>query len=518
MKTAVDPRTVWWIFREPQTRLIKWVLALLRGRPYTIRLEPEGTGYHDWENHVIQANPQLFPKEQPEVQFRLTQGILAHEAGHAWFTSAWPGQRESRLQEMCNFLEDQRIENAICVLYPGIAPAIRLLGDHMLADQKRLPRLSAREQAYLCCLIWRWAYNRIDESRLFDRLGICKEAQQLWGRVKPLVEQAWTAEDTHQVINLSHRVLELLGIDPNETPARYIRSSAGNIPTSRTENALPFPAMPAESEQPGLGKGGSGEQSKRLLTDRYSEPAPYIDLEDRARPLACQLAEALQLPRPDVRLEPHESLGRYSFRQEVRTIDTPNLLVQGVDVSPRDLALYLLVDRSGSMNCLEDEVRLALMMIYLAATELEIPCGLAFFGAHEDNSHELVLEVTPPARQAQESVKALIAGFAGSTHFEFLDWGLARAEAALMAVTERNKVLVIVHDGEPVYDGRLGCDWKLSRAHLQRLERQGMTTIGVYLGDDSDLIGKLHVLFPRLIVCSNNDLPDKLGNLLRSLA
>ena len=77
---------------------------------------------------------------------------------------------------------------------------------------------------------------------------------------------------------------------------------------------------------------------------------------------------------------------------------------------------------------------------------------------------------------------------------------------------------MVIHDGEPVYDGRLGCDRKLSRAHLQRLERQGMTTIGVYLGDNSDLVTKLHLLFPRLIVCSNNDLPDKLGNLLRSLA
>ena len=247
MKTAVDPRTVWWIFREPQTRLVKWVLALLRGRPYSIRLEPEGTGYHDWENHVIQANPQLFPKESPEIQFRLTQGILAHEAGHAWFTSAWPEQRESRLQEMCNFLEDQRIENAICVLYPGIAPAIRLLGDRMLADQKHLPRLAAREQAYLCCLVWRWACKRMDETELFSKLGICKEAQKLWEPVRPLVEQAWMACDTPQVITLSRRVLELLGIDPQAAPTRYVPLATDNIPARRTDKALPFPSMPAES-------------------------------------------------------------------------------------------------------------------------------------------------------------------------------------------------------------------------------------------------------------------------------
>jgi hypothetical protein len=493
-------------------------LALLRGKRYTIRLAAEGTGYHDAHNQVIQANPQLFPEEEPEVQFRLTQGILAHEAGHAWFTSAWPEQNEGRLQEATNILEDQRIENAICVLYPGIRPAIQLLGDHMLARQKRLPWMPARDQAYACCLVWRWAAARIGEPAMFDLLNIGEEARKLWREVKPLVEQAWRAHDTHQVIALARQVLEHLGIDPKSAPLKLIPLPGGNIPVNRADKALPFPDAPARGMQPGLGKSEAIGSDQPLFGDRFSEPAPYVELEDRAWPVARQLAAALRLPTPDTHPEPHECLGRYSFRQEVRTPETPHLLAQSVDADPRHLALYLLVDRSGSMRDCEEQVRLALMSLYLAAVDLEIPTGLAFFGAHSDADRERVLEAAPLTVRSSETVKALIAGFTGRTHYEFLDWGLKLAETALQNCPQRRKFIVVLHDGDPVYEGAAGNDLTLSHTRIRRLERAGITVIGVYLGEDADLAAKLKRLFPHLIICSNNDLPDKLGNLLKSLA
>jgi hypothetical protein len=518
MKTILDRKENWWFFREAQTRLSKWCLALLRGKRYTIRLAAEGTGYHDAHNQVIQANPQLFPEEEPEVQFRLTQGILAHEAGHAWFTSAWPEQSEGRLQEATNILEDERIERAITILYPGIQPAIQLLGDHMLARQKRLPWMPARDQAYACCLVWRWASDRIGEAAMLDLLGIGEEAKRLWSEVKSLVEQAWTAHDTHQVIALARQVLRRLGIDPKTSPLRLIPLPAGNIPLRRADKPLPFPAAPAQGEQPGLGKSEAIGSDQPLFEDRYSEPAPYVELEDRSRPIARQLVEALRLPTPDTRPEPHESLGRYSFRQEVRTPETPHLLAQSIAEDPRDLALYLLVDRSGSMRDCDTQVRLALMSLYLAAVELEIPTGLAFFGAHSDADRERVLEAAPLSVRSSETVKALIAGFTGRTHYEFLDWGLKLAETALQSCPQRRKFIVVLHDGDPVYEGAEGNDLTLSHTHIRRLERAGITIIGIYLGDDADLMVKLKRLFPHLIISSNNDLPDKLGNLLRSLA
>ena len=517
MKT-VPGSQLWWIFRESQTRLSKWCLALLRGRRYTIRLEPEGSGYHDPENLVIQANPQLFPDEPPEAQFRLTQGILAHEAGHAWFTGAWPDQREGRLQEAVNLLEDERIERAISILYPGVTPAIRLLGDRMLARQKPVGSPAASTQAYVCCLVWRWAHDRIGENAMFERLGIHEDARRLWASVRPLVEQAWSAPDTRTVIALARQVLERLGIDPLAPPLKLIPLPAENVPRRRSVKPLPFPSAPAPGDQPGLGKSGVTGCDQPLPADRYTEPAPYIALEDQARPVARQLVEALRLPVPDARPEPHESQGRYSFRQEARTPDAPHLLAQSAAEDPRDLALYLLVDRSGSMRDCETEVRLALMSLYLAGTELEIPTGLAFFGAHSDSERERVLEVAPLSPKADEGVKALIAGFHGRTHYEFLDWGLKLAEEVLRSCPQRRRFVIVLHDGDPVYDGMDGSDLLLSQGHIRRLERSGITVLGIYLGDDRELIGKLKQLFSRLIVCSNNELPDKLGNLLRSLA
>ena len=518
MKTSLDPRKSWWWYREAQTRLIKWTLALLRGRRYTVKIEAEGTGYHDPENHIIQANPCLFSMESSRTQFRATQGLLAHEVGHAWFTGAWPDQKEGRLQEMTNILEDQRVENAVGILYPGVVPSIRLLGDLMLKDQKALHSMTPSDQAYACCLVWRWAWDRIGERAMHNLLRVTPDGERLWTSILPLVEQAWKAPDTDRVIELARQILEILGIDPRSSPMKLHWTCTQDIPRLRKERPLPFPGTPGDQVQPGLGKGEPDEERGALFADTYSTPAPYVELEDQAHPLARQLSEALQLLTPETRLEPHDNQGRYSFRQEVRTPDTPHLLVQSMDSSPRDLALYLLVDRSGSISTIQDEVRLALMMLYLAGTELEIPTGVTYFGAHENNRAEQVMEVTPPTPAASESVKALIAGFEGTTNCEFLDWGLTLAEKSLALRPERLKVLVCIHDGEPVYKGPDGNDWELSYAHLRKLERAGIMTIGIYLGDEDEYRRKVQQLFPRLIACKGKELPGKLGNVLRSLA
>ena len=518
MKTMLDPRSCWHWNRAIVTRLIKWCLALLQGRRYTVRLETEGTGYHDPLNHIIQANPQLFPKEEPETQFRATQGLLAHECGHAWFTGCWPDQSEGRLQEMTNFLEDARIEAAIDILYPGVVPAIRLLGDLTLAGLEPRPYLPPNEQAYACCLAWRWAHDRIGEEVLFERLKISAPAQSLWGEVRPLVESAWRASNTGQVIAIARDILARLGIDPHTPPMELIMIPSNNIPRQRSDRALPFPLGPSEHLQPGLGKGAE-EPPETPFGDRYSEPESYLDLEAQSRPLASRLVGALQLPTPDTRPEPHETSGRYSFRQEVRTPDTPHLLEQGVQDDPRDLALYLLVDRSGSMRSWQDAVRLALMGLHLAATQLEIPTGLAFFGANDEHCPERFLEATPISPQASEAAEALIAGFEGQTYYEFLYWALCHASEALRNRPERRKVLLILHDGDPVFSGVEGDDWSLSLAQVQTLERQGIAVIGVYLGDETDMIAKLKRLFSRLVVTGQGQaLPETLGNLLRGLA
>ena len=127
------------------------------------------------------------------------------------------------------------------------------------------------------------------------------------------------------------------------------------------------------------------------------------------------------------------------------------------------------------------------MTIYLAATELGIPLGIAFFGDDSDyNDDDFVLEVSPVRTKSSEETKSLIAGFRGATGKEFLHWGLALAEETLRYRPERRKIVLVIHDGEPVYVGTLGNDMALSLGRLRQLERQGLTPIGLYLGQDFD--------------------------------
>jgi hypothetical protein len=322
----LDQRQTWWIWKVTTQRLSKWALALLHGRRYTIRLASEGTGYHDPVAHIIQVNPQLFPEESVEVQFRLTQGLLAHECGHAWFTGNWPDQADNVLQELTNMLEDQRVEKGICSLYPGIAPAVHLLGDHVYADLHPAPH-EAKLQAYSCCLAWRWAHRRTDELEMFERLSVSTGGQELWMKIRPLVEQAWSAADTGAVIALARDILAILDLPECAPRLGLAPINPQGIPHSGAD-PIGLPSDPADIAL-GLG-GGVGEiELPRLpAKDHALDPVSYLDLEERVRPQAACLAEALKEPRPEQRLAPHEYRGRYSFRQELRTPDTPHLAAQ----------------------------------------------------------------------------------------------------------------------------------------------------------------------------------------------
>jgi hypothetical protein len=60
-------------------------------------------------------------------------------------------------------------------------------------------------------------------------------------------------------------------------------------------------------------------------------------------------------------------------------------------------------------------------------------------------------------------------------------------------------------------------DRELSGAHLRLLADRGITPIGIYLGDDEEDIEKLHELFQWLILAAPEQLPERLGDLVRSL-
>jgi len=524
----LDQRQLWYIWKQSVQRLTTWVMALLQGRRYTIRLETEGTGYHAPVQKIIQVNPQLFADQPVELQFRATQGLLAHECAHAWFTGSWPDQEENVLQELTNILEDQRVERCIGLLYPGVKPAIRLTGDLVYARMGPASR-KPKEAAYTCCLAWRWAYDRTSQEEMFSRLQVSPEDQMLWAQIRALVEQAWHSPDTDSVIRLAREILKILGMPFGVPRLGLVQVNPQDIPT-HGGSILQAPAGPADAA-PGLGTElGEGNLPKIQSRSAGLTPGSYLDLEESVRSRSVQLAEALKEPRPEQRAAPHEYRGRYSFRQDIRTPDTPHLAHQDVGLARRSLALYMLVDRSGSMDRYEQAVREALMTIYLAAVQVGIPIGIACFGEddfytastplHPDKItvERVVAEITPVIDRLDEAPKSLIAGYTGWASNEYLDWGLRKAETELKSRSERLRVLIIITDGDPVYRYRsLVSDWNLSMSHLRSLERQGVTPIGVFLGSDN--LEKMKMLFSRLVICAKgNDLPEKLGRLLSSLA
>jgi hypothetical protein len=518
MSALSDPRTTWWFWRPVQDRLTIFTQALLRplGHRYTVILRPVGTGYHDPAGHVIHANPILFPAQVVAAQFRATQGLLTHEAAHALFTEAWPEAREDILCETVNILEDQRIENAIEEIYPGIVPALRLLGDLMWAQMKTAPSEPAW-QALACCLAWRWAHARTSEKMMLAKLKVGEKGRRLWAIARPRVESAWESATTTEVIAIARELLAALGLPLSSPIPDWLTRLAPptGVPVSRASPAVsrgtPIP------DSPSLG-GTEVEPTLAPTYDTFTQPAPYLELENAAGPLARRLAEALKLPDPRASLTPHAWRGHFSPRQNVRTPETAFVYRNAPGRSTSSLALHVLVDRSGSMDVLAERVRLALMSLYLAATALRIPIGISAFGADHDGDESALtfsLAATMPA--ANEPTKSLLAGYRGVTACEFLDWGLGVAERELQARSETRKVVLIIHDGQPVYDGALGRDWDLAQRRLRSWEARGLHTIGLYLGSAEDDQAKLRELFPRLIVSSADNLAEKLGDVLRAL-
>ena len=420
MSTLTAP---WWIWRSVQTRLIKWTLLLLGGRKYTVELTSKiETGAHYPDLQRIEVNPELFKRESIDVQFRATQGLLLHETGHALYTSDWPDQKDNVLCELVNMLEDAREENCMCIAFPGGAPALQLLGDLVYRDL-RGSESKPEYKALNACLAWRWAHTRSTEHEMFKRLNMLRDevSRELWSKIRPLVEAAWHAPDTREVIRLARDILVILHI-PESLPPRHFKGvSVNGVPVKRDADdpALPVPAGPA-IDGPGL-DGPPRETREHHAGDgrSWTKPQPYIALEDAARPLALRIIETLQEPRPNVRPRADATSGRYVYRLEARDWERPFQRRVEMGRTPRSLALCVLVDWSSSMRGSANGVQLALMALHLATEQLGIPHAIAFFGAGRDAApcsrycrNSLISSATPSVSRAEvgSSIKSTSKG------------------------------------------------------------------------------------------------------------
>ena len=303
-------------------------------------------------------------------------------------------------------------------------------------------------------------------------------------------------------------------------PRRFKGVSIHGVPVTRDADdpALPTPSGP-KIDGPGL-DGTPRETREHHSGDgrSWTKPQPYIALEDAARPLARRIAETLQKPRPNVRPRADATSGRYLYRLEQRDWERPFQHRAEVGRAPRSLALVLLVDWSSSMRGTVEGVKLALMALHLATEQLQIPHAITFFGAGRDAAPHERIETIVSFVDRGDWPKALIAGCEPSAGNEYLFAALERAITDLQARSEQQKIIIVAHDGSPVWSGREGRDWDLSVARVKLAEQKGITVIGLFLGDGEEELHKMQRLFPRMIATTPDRLLEKLGGMLISLA
>jgi hypothetical protein len=291
------------------------------------------------------------------------------------------------------------------------------------------------------------------------------------------------------------------------------------IPAGRDPDqpVLPAPVGPV-IDGPGLDGLPRESREHHSGTERsWSRPLPYITLENTARPLAQRIVETRQEPRLNVRPRADATSGRYSYRLEARDWERPFQRCADIGRAPRSLALYLLVDWSSSMRSSAPGVKLAMMALHVAAEQLRLPHAITFFGAGRDAAPHERLETIVSFTDGGEWPKALIAGYEPSAGNEYLFAGLDRAIDDLQSRPERDKIILCMHDGSPVWSGREGRDWDLSIARVKTAEQKGIRVIGLFLGEEEEELRKMKLLFPRLIVTAPERLPEKLGGMLISL-
>jgi len=526
----------WHDWGPVREHLRTWGSSLLRGRRYTVTVDPRctRTGVCDFTQRAIRVNPEAFGQTDAE-QYGCAKAVLAHEAGHACYTDegalsgdsgAEGSGRRTMLSRLVNILEDERVERCLMNHFVLCHRLFHLLGDVAYRDSDALPSDDDPRVVMGACLLWRWAHDRRDRGKEKIQDALSASNLALWDRVRPLVEEAWVACSTVEVVDTAREILAILDIPEDDqdmlTWLKELLDLLGQLvgqrrPGDDVEEGTPLP-LPVPGEGHGQSDDVDPPPDSAQFGDELGEmlgflrrqagqgggelpiqPAPYLELETRCRPWAKQLVAQLRMPQPQVETI-FGQRGRVQIRAAIR--DVANPMREQVDSGPEvpRAAFEILQDRSGSMSRIIRYSQEGLMTVHLALSELEIAHAITVFeGCVVIREYG---DTTPMPR-------ALIAGLAASTGTTVGPTLIARGEV-LLARREPIKVMLIIHDGFP-FDAEVIQSWM--GGHPQ------VFTMGVYLGDDAEDVAAMTELFGRhrLIACLPEELPARLAQFIRGI-
>ncbi len=509
----------WYEWRNIRNRLIVFGKAVQGISPYRVLVEPDHarcpSGYCNFSKREIAVNPTLFPGLLARDQYQLTKAILVHEAGHRRFTA--PNKLSSLVHHVANILEDERVERQMCLEFAGVRWLIKMLAQELYEESNPIDKSSdSAGQVVACILQLRWA-KRTGKP---IKGGLSPKNQELWHRVEPLVYEAWQAESSEVVERNAEEIVRILELTEFDVPewVKEILGKLGSIEGKRNEgdrvervNGNTSQEWSGDSgNDPGAFDGEIPPNDKREGKGLAAiEPQPYIELEERVKPLVQELIDELSCEGKPAGLEPAERGGRISVREYLRDKNRPFLEEGEQGKTPPVMALKVLIDHSTSLNfgisgskTRMESIAEAVMTVHLVCLELNI-------------EHEVV--VTPQQIKiadldSGERSKALIAGLVPAL-CGYEDMGLAiKNRAVPMANYSQDIKLVLCLTDGACNDAKLGKE-------ICRTLRGKVEVIGVLLDPDDYTKGYVVDMFGegRVIACRSEELPRKLGNILRAI-
>ncbi|GAA5501071.1 hypothetical protein Dxin01_00802 [Deinococcus xinjiangensis] len=388
----ITPRTNKPLPWPQQSAWLKFAGSLFRyysrRSSYQLVLKNVGAaGAVDPRNRMVYLDPDLLPmtpnsviRHQPsdeaDLRALLMRSILAHEAGHVQFSGDKPS---GLLGQLWNALEDERMERLMAQKYPELEAAFDFLGDVLAAQGQGEWDGHSLEG----CLAMRWDHDR--------PTPVWKSADPAqWADIWPLVQAAWQAASSDQVIWIARCILDILKLDQDEQSDPF----HGQVQaTGAGESREPEP----QGESTGPGGGGTG-QHPAGPPQRPVEAAAEANLSP-VEAAARLLAGVLQVKAAPGRRVSHETRGQLDFeryftgqRKIFRQHQRPT--------QPQPLALTWVVDRSGSMDAhgrmgsAVSALRMGLRAAQLAGTPTRV---LSF----DDDVEEEVAWHTPFQRAEQ---------------------------------------------------------------------------------------------------------------------
>lgn len=505
----------WYEWKNIGNRLVVFGKAVQGISPYRVTVEPDRvkcpSGYCNFTKREIAVNPGIFTLP-PKEQYQLTKAIMVHEAGHRRFTT--PNKLSPVVHRVANILEDERIERQMCQEFTGVRWLMRRLSQALYDQSKPVDDSSDSPGEVLAYFLQlRWA----ERTGLPIKGGLSPRNEERWRKVQPLVYESWQADSSEVVDRNAAEIVSILGLKDYEIP-EWVKEILDKLGPAEGERAEGDDAERASAgsqyggerdEEPGPFDGDVPPNDKKEGKGNEAiEPQPYIDLEERVRPLVQELIDELSLEEKPGQWEPVERGGRLSVREYLRDRNRPFLADEGQDNALPTLSLKVIIDHSTSLNYYSDgktrmqSIAEAVMILHLVSLEVGIP-------------HEVV--VTPQALKiadldSGERGKSLVAGLVPAL-CGYEDMGLAvKTHAVPMADYPQDIKLVLCLTDGACNDAELGREICLSL-------RGRVEIIGVLLDPDVKTLGYVADMFgeDRLIACHSHELPQKLGNILRAI-